>query len=68
MANVKVGTHRPTTELQHMVYTGPVQSLRGKTALVSKNEQGQLVAQFDDRNTGYGYGWHYVPGTWKAAS
>ncbi len=36
-------------------------SLKGKTALLRRIEDGFLHAQFDDVTTGLGYGWHRFP-------
>lgn len=41
-------------------YVGREERLRGKTTLLRAIEGGtrDVVAQFDDVGTGYGYGWH----------
>lgn len=41
------------------VYTGRVERLRGRTAMLRRTRGGNWVAQFDDRNTGKGYGGHF---------
>jgi hypothetical protein len=58
---VIAGTDRPTSELSHGTYLGPDEALKGKDALVSKNKAGSWVAQFDDVDTGKGYGWWAMP-------
>lgn len=36
-------------------------TLKGKTALLQISRPGFVKAQFDDRSTGLGYGWHEFP-------
>ena len=36
--------------MRHETYTGPIKHLRGKTALIREGQDGQLLAQFDDRH------------------
>ena len=39
-------------------YIGPIEKLKGKTALLLPGDSCVLRAQFDDMDTGYGLGWH----------
>lgn len=41
----------------HGTYVGSVEKLKGKTALLMTCCMGWL-AQFDDRSTGFAYGWY----------
>lgn len=50
----KPGTAEQIGQVEHLTYCGSDSKLKGKTALVFENG----AAQFDDRNTGYGFGWH----------
>lgn len=44
--------------LSHGTYIGPIESLKGKTALLIENIVNPGVsAQFDDVSPGYDYGW-----------
>ena len=44
-------------------YIGPIEKLQGKTALIRYDEDGKILAQFDDirlrfHGRGMGFGWH----------
>lgn len=48
---------------QHGTYVGPAEKLKGKTALLlpssdNDDDSPDLRAQFDDIDTGFGYGWY----------
>jgi len=48
---------------QHGTYVGPVEKLKGKTALLlpggdDDDDSPDLQAQFDDIDTGFGHGWY----------
>lgn len=56
----QVGPWRPHNPPFHLPYHGEDPELAGKTALVGFTYVGgATVAQFDDVDTGYGYGWHH---------
>lgn len=48
-------------DIRHGVYTGPIEALRGKGALVRPFgiDERTVLAQFDDLSTGYACGWHF---------
>lgn len=55
-----VGSYKPNGGIYHWTYVGKDASLKGKTALVGFAWFGGMpVAQFDDIETGYGFGWHH---------
>jgi hypothetical protein len=54
----KVGPYKPVGAIVSKEYVGLKQDLYHKQALVGKDKDGLTVAQFDDKATGYAYGWH----------
>lgn len=47
--------------IRRATYVGPVAALQGKTATVQENSNPELLyVQFDDINTGFGHGWHWM--------
>ena len=61
MIHIAIGPYTPASETQQMKYVGPDHPrLVGCTALVGKANHGLglVVAQFDRRETGFGFGWH----------
>lgn len=56
----KIGPWKPHTPPRHTVYVGDDPLLKGKGALVGYTYVGgACVAQFDDLECGYAYGWHH---------
>lgn len=56
----KVGPYKPHGDVLQKIYTGNDSTLQGKRALVGfAFVGGQPVAQFDDLECGYAYGWHH---------
>lgn len=56
----QIGPCQPHNPPRHTVYVGRDQELKGKGALVGYAWGGGVcVAQFDDVDTGFGYGWHH---------
>ena len=61
MIQVAVGPYKPASDVQRMKYVGhDWPRLVGCTALVGEADHGHglVVAQFDRRETGFGFGWH----------
>lgn len=61
MIQVAVGPYKPASTFRQMVYVGPEwPRLQGCTALVADADHDErlVVAQFDRRETGFGFGWH----------
>lgn len=54
-----IGTYLGQGLVCKKLYVGPEECLQGKTALVYEGiEPETYAAQFDDTETGFGYGWH----------
>lgn len=54
-----IGPHKPVGPTIHRTYLGPDNTLRGHGALTTVSaDHCHVLAQFDDRECGYGYGWH----------
>jgi hypothetical protein len=59
---LEIGTAEGVGDKWTGIYIGPVQKLRGKIALVRASQsRGYVVVQFNDADTGYGYGWWRFP-------
>lgn len=55
----QVGPYKPHGDIFHKTYIGDDPTLEGKTALVGFTfVGGATVAQFNDLDCGYAYGWH----------
>lgn len=54
---MKVGPHKPKGDYRHAIYIGPSEKLKGETALIIDDTNNTIIAQFDNKETGYGFGW-----------
>jgi hypothetical protein len=56
---MKIGSEPCIGEMVHATYTGPIEILQGKGARIMDSRiRNHVGAQFDDRYSGYGFGWH----------
>jgi hypothetical protein len=57
-----IGQEPCTGPCRHGKYIGPNGLLQGRGALIRDSlTEGYVGAQFDDRFSGYGFGWHRFP-------
>ena len=47
--------------MKHGIYVGSREELKGKTALFMTVDKGEVMVQFDDKDTGMGFNWWPFP-------